>query len=58
MPVRFVNDPEEWFRLTGERGSVYIESAPRKPKKRRAPARTEEQPNADEAPPSPTSPDS
>ena len=26
--------PEEWFALTGERGSVYFESAPRSRKKR------------------------
>ena len=28
MPIRLVNDPAEWYRLTGERGSVYIGPAP------------------------------
>ena len=27
MPIKIVS-PEEWFALTGERGSVYIETAP------------------------------
>lgn len=24
MPVKVINDPEEWEKLTGSRGSVYI----------------------------------
>ena len=24
MPVKFINDPEEWEKLTGSRGSLYI----------------------------------
>jgi len=24
MPIEVINDPEEWERLTGSRGSVYI----------------------------------
>jgi hypothetical protein len=34
MPIEFINDPEEWERLTGSRGSWVIESAPRRRKRR------------------------
>ena len=30
MPVKFISDPEEWERLTGSRGSVYIGAPPAK----------------------------
>jgi hypothetical protein len=35
MPIRDVVTPEEWERLTGERGSVYIDFRPRPPAKKR-----------------------
>jgi hypothetical protein len=28
MPSEWINDPEEWERLTGSRGSVYIGARP------------------------------
>ena len=31
MPIEFINDPEEWFRLTGEQGSVYIGPPTKRP---------------------------
>ena len=35
MPTKLVT-PEEWYRLTGERGSVYIETPPKRRRKRKS----------------------
>jgi hypothetical protein len=35
MPTKLVT-PEEWYRLTGERGSVYIETPPKRRRKQKS----------------------